>query len=99
MKCSVCGAEMRNTVGGCYVCDNCHNSIDDGVFRYTKQDMKTRENELHEPMLSILPSGDVQLICKVCFNQMLVKGDCSLMRQIYPNYCPHCGARLREIQQ
>lgn len=33
MKCSVCGKEMVNTIGGCYHCDNCGFAINDLVFR------------------------------------------------------------------
>ena len=33
MKCQRCGKEMRNTVGGCYTCDECGFSINDLVYR------------------------------------------------------------------
>lgn len=35
MKCWICGAEMKNTIGGNYTCENCHMAaIDDCVLRY-----------------------------------------------------------------
>ena len=33
MKCQRCGKEMRNTIGGCYTCDECGFGINDLVYR------------------------------------------------------------------
>jgi len=33
MNCYRCGKEMRNIIGGCYICDNCGFGIDDLVYR------------------------------------------------------------------
>ena len=71
--------------------------------------MKTRENELHEPIVSIEYENNSNLFyrdkveCSVCryllykskskmSGKKLVKNDI-----ILPNYCPNCGARLKEI--
>lgn len=69
--------------------------------------MKTRENELHEPTVEILRSGNVTttlaVLCSVCGNQILATTGHSrdnatvLARTLTPNYCPYCGARLKEV--
>lgn len=41
MKCMRCGEEMKNTIGGCYTCDNCGFGFDDCVLRYKTKDGKT----------------------------------------------------------
>ena len=67
--------------------------------------MKTRENELHQPKESILPSGDVLITCTMCGNQTLIKASSGyavldvLTRPFRPNYCPNCGARLKEVDK
>ena len=33
MKCMRCGKDMRNTIGGCYTCDECGFAISDLVYR------------------------------------------------------------------
>ena len=39
MRCSVCGKEMTNTIGGNYHCTNCGHAINDLVFRPSNCDM------------------------------------------------------------
>lgn len=44
MKCWICGAEMKNTIGGCYHCENCGmGAVNDLVMRYPK-DFKRVDN-------------------------------------------------------
>ena len=44
MKCWICGKEMKNTIGGCYHCNDCGVGVDDLVFRTSKSDKPTEEN-------------------------------------------------------
>ena len=68
--------------------------------------MKTRENELHEPKIavntnSLFKGYDVIAVCSVCRKEVMnrfVKHDVNFMANFYlPNYCPNCGARLKEV--
>lgn len=80
--------------------------------------MKTRENELHEPLVETLRSiypdvVSVQVSCSVCREVLLntnYKADLwgSELRDEYlrnfalselKNYCPHCGARIKEVDE
>ena len=47
MKCWICGHEMRNSMGGNWVCDHCHmGAINDGILRYPQNtEPKTEEAE------------------------------------------------------
>lgn len=75
--------------------------------------MKTRENELHEPKIETLWSIysdmiSVQISCSVC-GEILVDTEWqSYVREQFlrdfvtselKNYCPQCGARLKEIEE
>lgn len=69
--------------------------------------MKTRENELHEPMLTFVPAHNgyasvARKVCSVCDYPLIVKFGCSVqgaMELYTENYCPRCGARLKEIEK
>lgn len=37
MKCWICNKDMKNTIGGCYHCQDCGTSVNDGVFRTEEQ--------------------------------------------------------------
>ena len=73
--------------------------------------MKTRENELHESIVEIVERvknghksycaiekcsvcGCILSMSRACNTKELVKGTLLAL-----NYCPNCGARLKEIQQ
>ena len=43
MKCLRCGKEMRNTIGGCYTCDDCGFGINDCVLRYENKNEATSQ--------------------------------------------------------
>ena len=68
--------------------------------------MKTRENELHEPEISTGADIYVEgrgfleadyVCCSVCHRGLArVLASVSDMKKYYPNYCPNCGARLKE---
>lgn len=47
MKCQICGKETRNTIGGCYICDECGFGINGLVYRDGKD---WTVNALHEYM-------------------------------------------------
>ena len=71
--------------------------------------MKTRENELHKPIiyhdfprkggasqhlhLDMDIGGTVYILCPVCYKELSKSVD------EIPNYCPQCGARLKEIEE
>ena len=67
--------------------------------------MKTRENELHEPIIKIehvkkYSMDWIDITCSVCGN-MIEQYYCagSLAKIEYSNYCKNCGARLKEIEK
>lgn len=70
--------------------------------------MKTRENELHEPKEFndfIYKEGKGFLDAKYMICSVCGKGLTKVLKSIedkknyYPNYCPQCGARLKEIEE
>ena len=81
MKCYVCGAEMRNTVGGCYRCDNCGFGIDDLVYRQQKPihfyDGGMPTQPLYEPE-------------KHCYQQGWVCPKCGGVYSPSQGCCPNC---------
>lgn len=44
MKCMRCGKEIRNTIGGNYICDNCGFAINDLVYREQAATLSTIPN-------------------------------------------------------
>ena len=71
--------------------------------------MKTRENELHEPIVETVArvkngNKSYRTIekCSVCNCLLSISRACNTKESakgtlLALNYCPHCGARLREI--
>lgn len=70
---------------------------------------KVRENGLHTPKLDVKTTEDYTMLsihCSVC-NKLLAQSTeyypviddyiNSYTDRVAPNYCPHCGARLKEI--
>lgn len=64
--------------------------------------MKTRENELHEPIIKIkfdirYLMKLVEITCSVCGNTLdKYYSEENPAKIRYPNYCPYCGARLKD---
>ena len=73
--------------------------------------MKTRENELHEAVIDVFKDKDgniaIQTLCSVC-GRLLYDTDwwrhvteeqlTERAKEATPNYCPNCGARLKEVE-
>ena len=63
--------------------------------------MKTRENELHEPIVNtyykVFGIYGTDVVCAVCDNTLSSISDDPEV--LYDNYCPFCGARLKEIDE
>lgn len=71
--------------------------------------MKTRENELHEPIIerARFRVGYYEVVkCSIRKKQFgNIGSDCMPLSDYQkrfllttaPNYCPHCGARLKEV--
>lgn len=77
MKCMRCGKEMRNMLGGNYVCDDCGFAINDLVYRGGKTDTPSNipnqpitDNNIAYPDLSDNPNynfwGQQGWICPKC---------------------------------
>lgn len=73
-----------------------------------KTEVKVRENELHEPKIETLHSYKHTCIltyCNVCGNPLMdtdwqLKCEKDLLAVVISNtqnYCPNCGARLKEV--
>lgn len=72
--------------------------------------MKTRENELHTPDVGIQTSTyfiKISVKCAICGNEINSTtewfGDSAKQSKAFldnkiPNYCPNCGARLKEVK-
>ena len=71
--------------------------------------MKTRENELHEPKIKfkVVRKNDIPYRafaeCSVCGCLLSKSGIYSTKERAeeklpIPNYCPNCGARLKEVE-
>ena len=71
--------------------------------------VKMRENELHEPTVTFFPAHDGFLPtpalgekrCAVCCHPLIVMYGLSEQEAKalpIPNYCPNCGARLKEVE-
>ena len=64
--------------------------------------MKTRENELHEPRITKNRAW-LTAYCQICQRKVATVANCSgeldeeIIAEYLPNYCPNCGARLKEI--
>lgn len=66
--------------------------------------MKTRENELHEPIIT--KNGEWRSAhCSVCGEEVASvvdyydRQDNTVIMAFLPNYCANCGARLKEIEE
>ena len=73
--------------------------------------MKTGENELHEAIIDVFKSTSgaiaIETHCDVCGRLLYDTGWCQYVPEevltrrakgVTPNYCPNCGARLKEIK-
>ena len=74
--------------------------------------METRENEVHEAFIDVFKSisGDicVQTSCNVCgrllydtnwWSRVTEEQLTERAKEATPNYCPNCGARLKEVEK
>ena len=71
--------------------------------------MKTRENELHEPIIKMWIANKgyyVTANCPICdtifggaFSEDNKDDAISRAKRFHINYCPNCGARLKEIEE
>ena len=105
MKCQRCGKEMRNTIGGCYICDECGFGINDLVYRGGKG---WTVNDLHEYMQEeILETLNAKQNTATTITDGLATQTTTTntTRATIPNYsnhgwvrqgwqCPKCGAIL-----
>ena len=87
MKCVICGKEMKNIMGGNYVCDSCGLAINDLVYRGGQT---ATPNNIPDPSISIDPAtrvsaGDIKPII----------GDYQVNGFYQQGWvCPKCGAVL-----
>ena len=64
--------------------------------------MKTRENELHEPKIK-KKGNEIIAYCALCNEKLEDIYNCTddddteVLDMYSPNYCPNCGARLKEV--
>ena len=67
-------------------------------------DMKTRENEVHEPRITKNRAW-LTAYCQICEGKVATVANCSgepdeeIIAEYLPNYCPNCGARLKEVDE
>lgn len=87
MKCVICGKEMKNIMGGNYVCDSCGLAINDLVHRGGQT---ATPNNIPDPSISIdhatrVSAGDIKPII----------GDYQVNGFYQQGWiCPKCGAVL-----
>lgn len=92
--CPFCGGEASNFIAGIY-CNECGA----GVSRYGKTNEQVVEawNTRHERTCRTVwhsnEFGLFDLHCSECCSLLLIQRDGS---ETQPNFCPNCGARVKE---
>ena len=67
--------------------------------------MKTRENELHEPIWEEVKEEKVvvehywRIKCPNCSETLCGSSWKESLEEEIPNYCPNCGAKLKEVAE
>lgn len=66
--------------------------------------VKVRENELHEPKVKIEYDRQrsmewVEIYCSVCGKEIGEYYYAGPAEIVHGNYCPNCGARLKEVDE
>lgn len=88
MKCAKCGKEMRNVLGGNYVCDDCGLAINDLVYR---GGLTATPNKIPDPPTSI----DHTARFRACDEINPIIGDHPFGGFYQQGWvCPKCGAVL-----
>lgn len=98
MKCQRCGKEMRNTIGGCYICDECGFSINDLVYRGGKgwtvrsNNLTDNQNTATTTTEGLATTSNIATIKIPSESVMPERSNHGWVRQGWQ--CPKCGAIL-----